>query len=110
MYIVFVAPRTNNLYGKIYISKRAIRHVVILTCEDCYGIARVGRINQPLKKTVIVKTEGNRIVVSVFLYLKFGVSIDPVIESVRRAIKYNVETFTGMTVECVNIDVLGIQN
>ena len=97
-----VAPRTSNLYGKIIISKQAIKHVVTQTASECYGIAwaRAGALS----------CEDNRIEAGVNLYLKFGVTIDPVIDSVRRAIKYNVETFTGMTVESVNINVLGIKN
>jgi len=98
-----VSPRTSNLYGKIVISKRAIKHVIVATVAECYGVAGVGGAS--------VKVEDNsRIDVSVMLHLKFGVTIDPVIESVRRAIKYNVETFTGMTVQHVNIDVLGIKD
>lgn len=75
--------------------------MVTATASECYGIAwaRAG----------VVASENNRIDVSVNLYLKFGVTINPVIDSVRRAIKYNVETFTGMTVEHVNINVLGIK-
>jgi len=84
------------------ISKRAIVHVAVRAASECYGISSV----QGSK----VKNENNKIDVDVSLYLRFGVTVDPVIESVRRAIKYNVESFTGMTVECVNIDVLGIQN
>ena len=57
-----------------------------------------------------VKTVENRIDVSVTLYLRFGVTVDPVIDSTRRLIKFNVEQFTGMTVDTVNIDVLGIKN
>lgn len=96
-----MSPRTSNLYGKIIISKTAIKHVIVATVSECYGVAAVASAN--------VKCENNRIDLKVMLYLKFGVTIDPVIESVRRAIKYNVETFTGMTVDCVNIDVLGIR-
>ena len=97
-----MAPRTSNLYGKIIISKRAIKHIIVATVGECYGVASVASAN--------VKCENNRIDLIVKLHLKFGVTIDPVIESVRRAVKYNVETFTGMTVDCVNIDVLGIRN
>jgi len=97
-----VAPRTSNLYGKIIISKRAIKHVAFQTASECYGVAAVGGAG--------VKCEDNRIDLKVMLYLKFGVTIDPVIESIRRAVKYNVETFTGMTVDYVDIDILGIKN
>ena len=126
-----MAPRTSNLYGKIIISKRAIRQVVEATAAEAYGVACVGRqrrtkfgassaklgtkianrLGVPVdSRGSSVSCEDNRIEISVKLYLKFGVTIDPVIESIRRAIKYNVETFTGMTVDCVNIDVLGIKN
>ena len=97
-----MAPRTSNLYGKIIITKDSIRHVVLATATECYGVASVDRAS--------VRCEDNRVDISVKLYMKFGVTIDPVIESIRRAVKYNVENFTGMTVECVNIDVLGIKN
>ena len=97
-----MAPRTSNLYGKIIISKRAIRHVVSATAAEAYGVAsaRAGKLS----------CENNCIKIDVNVYLKFGVTIDPVIDSVRRALKYNVETFTGMVVDCVNINVLGIRN
>ena len=99
-----MAPRTSNLYGKIVITRRAIKHVVLATAGECYGVAGVG------KWGARVICENNHIEVSVAVYLKFGVTVDPVIDSIRRAIKYNVENFTGMTVDCVNIDVLGIKN
>jgi len=102
-YNYLVAPRTSNLYGKIIISNSAVKHVVNATASECYGVAFARA-----KKCSC--SESNRIEVAVDIYLKFGVSIDAVIESLRRAIKYNVETFTGMIVECVNINVLGIRN
>lgn len=100
--IIVPMPRTSNLYGKINITKRAIRNVVIITSGESYGVASV--------LDAKVKVDGNFIQISVQIYLKFGVSIDPTIENVRRAIKYNVENFTNMTVEHVNIDILGIQS
>jgi len=112
-----MAPRTSNLYGKIIISRQAIRQVVVATAAECYGVAEVGRhslnrkgAKKSSKYGVSISCEDNRIDVSVPIYLKFGVTIDPVIESIRRAVKFNVESFTGMTVDTVNIDILGIKN
>ena len=80
----------------------AVRSVVTATASESYGVAsaKAGRVS----------ALNNRMIINVKITLKFGVSIDAVIESVRSAIKYNVEHFTGMIVECVNIDVLGIKN
>ena len=79
-----------------------MRSVVTATASEAYGVAwaRAGRVS----------ALNNRMIIDVRIVLKFGVSIDAVIESVRSAIKYNVEHFSGMIVECVNIDVLGIKN
>ena len=43
------------------------------------------------------------------IILKYGVSINAVAESVRRSVKYNVEQFTGMIVDAVNINVVGVK-
>jgi len=97
-----MALKTSNLYGKIVISISAVRNVVTATASESYGVAWA--------KCGKVYAVNNRMMINARIILKFGVSIDAVIESVRSAIKYNVEHFSGMIVECVNIDVLGIQN
>ena len=99
-YTYFVAFRTSNLYGKIVITNNAIRDVVGMTASECYGVA--------YSKSGFVTNDNGRISITVKIALKFGVSIDAVLESVRSAIKYDVEKFTGMIVECINIDVMGI--
>ena len=43
------------------------------------------------------------------IILKYGVSINAVAESVRRVVKYNVEQFTGMLVDSININVVGVK-
>jgi uncharacterized alkaline shock family protein YloU len=111
-----VIPRTSNLYGEIVITRRAIRHVVIATVKECYGVADIGGRLRGHTRGRIASTTAckvvcnkNKIDISIKLYLKYGVSIDPVIDSIRHTIKYNVETFTGMTVNLVDINVLGIK-
>ena len=54
-------------------------------------------------------TSGNRIYVDVYVIMKYGVSINAVAESLKEAIKYKVEVFTGMIVDTVNVNVLGIK-
>ena len=40
---------------------------------------------------------------------ELGVSIGAVAESLREAIKYKVEGFTGMIVDTVNVNVIGVK-
>ena len=60
-------------------------------------------------KGVRVATSGNRIFIDVYVLIKYGVSIEAVAESLKEAIKYKVEKFTGMIVDTVNVNVMGLK-
>ena len=60
-------------------------------------------------KGIKVTTSGNRIYVDVYVIMKYGVSISAVAEALKEAIKYKVEGFTGMVVDTVNVNVIGVK-
>ncbi|MBO5458394.1 MAG: Asp23/Gls24 family envelope stress response protein [Clostridia bacterium] len=111
---------TNNAYGKISISDLAIAKVASNTAMESYGIVEMvsRRFTDSLAtlfkkesggKGIKVTTSGNRIYVDVYVIMKYGVSISAVAESLKEAIKYKVEVFTGMIVETVNVNVIGVK-
>lgn len=111
---------TSNAYGKISISDLAIAKVASQAAVECYGIVdTVDRkfsdsLSELLKKDasgkgVKVATSGNRIFIDVQVVIKYGVSIEAVAESLKEAIKYKVEKFTGMIVDTVNVNVIGLK-
>lgn len=115
-----MAVNTVNAYGKISVTDEAISLVVGHTTLECYGVVDlVARkffdnirelFNKPNKSRGIkILTIGDRIHIDVDVILKYGVSINAVAESVRRSVKYNVEKFTGMIVDAVNINVVGVR-
>ena len=115
-----MAVNTNNAYGKISISDLAIAKVASNTAMESYGIVEMvsrrftDSVSLLLKKDsggrgVKVTTSGNRIYVDVYVVIKYGVSIAAVAESLREAIKYKVEGFTGMIVDTVNVNVIGVK-
>ena len=108
VYNGFMALRTSNLYGKIVVTDQAVRTVVGTSTLECYGIWGLG--SKRMKRAVRVHSINNRIYVEVNVYLRFGVNIDAVIDSVRSAIKYNVQNFSGMIVEIINVKVVGIRS
>ena len=55
-----------------------------------------------------VTTSGNRIYIDVYVMMKYGVSINAVAESLKEAIKYKVEKFTGMIVDSINVKVVDV--
>ena len=111
---------TSNVYGKISITDSAIAKVAVNAALECYGIVdTVARrftdsLSELFKKPaggkgVKVVTSGDRIFIDVFVIIKYGVSINAVAESLKEAIKYKVEKFTGMIVDTVNVNIIGVK-
>ena len=115
-----MSVNTNNAYGKISISDLAIAKVASNTARESYGIVELvsrpftERLATLFKKDIggrgiKVTTAGNKIYVDVCVIMKYGVSIIAVAESLKEAIKYKVEAFTGMVVSTVNVNVIGVK-
>lgn len=115
-----MAVNTNNAYGKISISDVAIAKVASHTAMESYGIVEMvsRRFTDALAhifkkdgggRGIKVTTSGNRIFIDVYVVIKYGVSINAVAESLKEALKYKVEAFTGMIVSTVNVNVIGVK-
>lgn len=117
---VKMSVNTSNVYGKISISDQAIAKVAKNAALECYGIVdTVSRrisdsLNELIKKQpdgrgIKVVTSGDRIFIDVNVIIKYGVSINAVAESLKEGVKYKVERFTGMIVDTVNVNILGVK-
>ena len=115
-----MSVNTNNSYGSISISDLAIAKVASHTAMESYGIVEMvprrftDSLAQLLKKDsggkgVKITTSGNRIYIDVYVIIKYGVSINAVAESLKEQVKYKVERFTGMIVNTVNVNVIGVK-
>ncbi len=110
---------TSNVFGKISISDQAIAKVAKNAALECYGIVdtvsrRLGdSLSELLKKSdgrgIKVVTAGDRIFIDVDVIIKYGVSINAVAESLKEGVKYKVERFTGMIVDTVNVNIMGVK-
>lgn len=116
-----MAVSTKNYYGDIEISSDAIAAVAGFATLDCYGVVDLVQKNlatsicsvfkkQPYTKGIIVNNNSdNRILIDIYCILKYGVSLSAVAESLKKAVKYTVEDFTGMIVDTVNVHVVGVR-
>ena len=115
-----MAVNTSNVFGKISISDSAIAKVAKNAALECYGIVdTVSRkftdsLSELLKKQtggrgIKVVTSGDRIYIDVYVIIKYGVSINAVAESLKESVKYKVEKFTGMIVDTVNMNIIGVK-
>lgn len=118
--VIFMSVNTSNVYGKISISDAAIAKVAKNAALECYGIvSTVSRRfsdslsellkKQPGGKGIKVVTSGDRIFIDVYVIIKYGVSINAVAESLKEVIKYKLEKFTGMIVDTVNVNIIGVK-
>ena len=117
-----MSVNTINAYGHIFISDDAIASVVASTARECFGVVdlsdkkiinnkgkAVNTFRGWRKKGVNILTIDNKIYIDLCVILKYGISINAVGESLKRLVKYKVENFTGMIVDSVNIDVIGVK-
>ena len=115
-----MSVNTSNVYGKISISDSAIAKVAKNAALECYGIVdTVSRKltdslsellkRQPDGRGIKVVTSGYRIFIKVKVIIKYGGSINAVAESLKEGVKYKVEKFTGMIVDTVNVNIIGVK-
>ncbi len=115
-----MSVKTSNAYGNITISNEAIAIVTGYIARDCYGV--VDLVNQKLtdsfssvfkkrtlSKGIKILTVNNRIYVDLYVILKYGVSIGAVADSLKKSVKYGLEQFTGMIIDSVNVNVVGVR-
>lgn len=112
---------TNNAYGQIFISDLAIARVAANVAKETYGIVELAehrhegifavldKFTQNWHQGVKVTTYGNRIYVDISVMVKYGVSISAVAEALREELKYKLEVFTGMLVDTVSVNVIGVK-
>ena len=115
-----MSVNTVNAYGRITVTEEAIAEVTGSSALECYGVVDLvpknlsDSFSDLLKKKknsrgVRVFTNGDRIFIDLYVVMKYGVSIDAVAQTLKKTVKYDVEKFTGMVVDTVNVNVLGIR-
>ena len=104
-----MSVRTNNIYGKIIISDKTIERFVSYVARDCYGIVVSFIKFGKTVKGINVKSNGDKITIEISVVVKYGISIKAVVEALKESVKYRVEKFTGMLVDVINVNVMGVK-
>jgi len=112
-----LSVNTTNGYGRISITEEAIAQIAGHSALECYGIidllsnrfsdSVVGIFKKNQKgKGVRVLCNGDRIFIDLYVVMKYGLSIEAVAEALKKTVKYDVEKFTGMIVDTVNVNIV----
>jgi len=111
----------NNEAGIIAINEDVIAKIAGKCAVECYGIVGMAAkkasdglvelLNQEnytrgIKVTTL--PEGG-LVIDLYVIVEYGISLYAVAESAIDSIKYSVESFTGLTVDRVNVTIEGIR-
>lgn len=116
-----MSVNTTNGYGRISISEEAIAQIAGHSALECYGIIDLlasrfsdsvaglfkrGQGQKGKGKGVRVLCNGDRIFIDLYVVMKYGLSIEAVAEALKKSVKYDVEKFTGMIVDTINVNVV----
>lgn len=112
--------RMDNTLGSITIDPSVIATYAGSVAVECFGIVGMASVNmkdglvkllkkENLERGIEVSVEDNRISLDFHVIVSYGVSISAVANNLLDSVKYQVETFTGMTVEKINIFVEGVR-
>jgi len=106
--------------GNITIDDQVFATLAGLAAMECYGVVGMASRNatqgifellkrEQLTKGIKVVTIDDKITIDLYIVLQYGVKISVVADNIISRIKYSVETFSGVSVENVNIFVQGVR-
>lgn len=108
-------------YGKILIDEDVIATYAGSVAVECFGIVGMAAVNMKDGLVKLLKrdylTHGisvniedeNQLTIDFHVIVAYGVSIQTVSENLIETVKYKVESFTGMTINKINIYVEGVR-
>ena len=110
----------NTPYGKVLIDTDVIATYAGSVAVECFGIVGMAAVNvkdglvKLLKRDYLnlcikVTITDNKITLDFHVIVSYGVSISTVSDNLISTVKYQVEEFTGMEIEKINIFVEGVR-
>jgi uncharacterized alkaline shock family protein YloU len=109
-----------NENGSITIDDQVFASISGMAAMECYGVVGMASKNategifeilrkDQLTKGIKVTTVDDKLNIDLYTVFQYGVKISVVAENVISRVKYSVETYSGVSVNNVNIFVQGIR-
>lgn len=106
--------------GKIVVDTDVIAKYAGSSAVECFGIVGMALVGvkdgfsrllrkENLAQGVGVTIENNKLLIDMHIIVAYGVSIRAVCENLISNVKYKVEEFTGMEVQCITVKVEGVR-
>lgn len=112
--------RMDNQLGEILIDTDVIAKYAGSVAVECFGIVGMATVNvkdglvkllkrDSLTHGINVEINNNKIKIDFHVIVVYGVSISAVADNLISNVKYQVEEFTGLEIEKINIFVEGVR-
>lgn len=113
--------RIEKHFGTVEISQDYFRYLIGNAVSDCYGVIAMVRsgTRQSLRSVfskrtytddgVVVRSEGNKLVVDLHISVMHGMNIPEIVKSIVNKVRYTIEDATGLLVRKVNVFVDSIK-
>ena len=117
----YMQGQMETKYGKITIDTDVIATYAGSVAVECFGIVGMAAVNvkdglvKLLKKDYLNHgisvniDEENNISLDFHVIVSYGISIEAVAANLMETVKYKVSSFTGLTVDTINIYVEGVR-
>ncbi|MDD6916038.1 MAG: Asp23/Gls24 family envelope stress response protein [Eubacteriales bacterium] len=115
-----MAAEIKNENGLIRISNAVIAKIAGYAATKCYGVVgmamRTGKDGlarllkkENLDKGIKIKVEDDKVDITLFVIMEYGVNIGTVGDIIKSNVKYQVEEATGLKVSSVTVNVESIR-
>ena len=112
--------QVDTQYGRVLIDTDVIAIYAGSVAVECFGIVGMAAVNMKdglvkllkrdyLNHGINVTLNTNKITLDFHVIVSYGVSISTVSDNLISTVKYQVEEFTGMEIEKINIFVEGVR-
>ncbi len=112
--------KINNKYGNITLDDNVLETIAGMSAMECYGLVGMASRSttdglvellkrEHLTKGVKVHTKNDKIQIDLYIIVQFGTKISVVANNIIEKVKYNIENYTGLKVDKVNIHIQGVR-
>ena len=117
----YMKGQMENQYGQIIIGSDVIATYAGSVAVECFGIVGMAAVNvkdglvKLLKRDYlnhginVTIDEDNKITIDFHVIVAYDVNISTIADNLIETVKYKVESFTGMTIDKINIYVEGVR-
>jgi uncharacterized alkaline shock family protein YloU len=117
---IIMNGKMDTEYGRVIIDSDVIKTYAGSVAVSCFGIVGMAAVNMKdglvrllkrdyLNHGIDVVIEDNKITIDFHVIIAYGVSIEAISDTLISTVKYQVEEFTGLKIEKINIFVEGVR-